>query len=160
MDVWGEDVRDKLVKQWHTQIPWPDVKTGLKRLRQKFEIIVLANGSTRLQLDIIKAANLSFDMLFSSQLLGLTKPDPVIYTRAAELVGADLGKGEGVMVAAHAYDLRAAKGMGMGSVYTRRETEDVEEDFGDIEGSVDLFVDGRGESRECGLATLADILGC
>lgn len=153
-------MRDKLVKQWHTQIPWPDVKTGLKRLRQKFEIIVLANGSTRLQLDIIKAANLSFDMLFSSQLLGLTKPDPVIYTRAAELVGADLVKGEGVMVAAHAYDLRAAKGMGMGSVYTRRETEDVEEDFGDIEGSVDLFVDGRGESRECGLATLADILGC
>lgn len=160
MDVWGEDAREKLVKQWHYQVAWSDVKKGLERLRRKYEVCVLANGTTRLQLDIVKSANLSFDMLFSSQLLGLTKPDPKIYLRAVELVGADLGKGECLMVAAHAYDLKAARGVGMGTVYIRRETEDLEEDFGDIEGGVDLFIDGRGGSEECGLAALADILGC
>lgn len=35
--------------------------------------VVLANGTTRLQLDITKSSGLHFHMLFSSQLLGLTK---------------------------------------------------------------------------------------
>lgn len=71
--------------------------------------IVLANGTTRLQLDITKSAGLSFDMLLSSELLGLTKPDPAIYHRALELL--KLKAEDCVMVAAHAYDLKAAKKM-------------------------------------------------
>ena len=35
--------------------------------------VVLANGSTRLQLDIAKSSGLSFHMLFSSELLRQTK---------------------------------------------------------------------------------------
>ncbi len=35
--------------------------------------VVLANGTTRLQLDIAKSSGLPFHALFSSQLLGLTK---------------------------------------------------------------------------------------
>lgn len=35
--------------------------------------VVLANGTTRLQLDIVSSAALPFHTLFSSQLLGLTK---------------------------------------------------------------------------------------
>ena len=38
--------------------------------------VVLANGSTRLQMDIVKSSNLPFHMLFSSQLLGKTKVSP------------------------------------------------------------------------------------
>jgi len=42
----------------------------------------------------------------------------------------------------------------------RRETEDSEENFEVLEGEVDLFLDGRGGSVECGLGLLADALGC
>lgn len=72
------------------------------------------------------SSGLPFHMLFSSQLLGLTKvissllpifasllimekPDPAIYNKALELM--QLKSGECIMVAAHAYDLRAAKGV-------------------------------------------------
>jgi FMN phosphatase YigB (HAD superfamily) len=92
-------------------------------------------------------------MLFSSQLLGLTKPDLAIYRKAADLMGVQTE--ECIMVAAHAYDLRAAKETGMKTVYVRRETEDVGEDFGKIEKDVDLFLDGRDGSVKCGIAALA-----
>jgi hypothetical protein len=51
------------------------------------ESIVLANGTARLQIDVTKSAGLDFDMLLSSELLGLTKPDPAIYRKAIELLG-------------------------------------------------------------------------
>lgn len=35
--------------------------------------VVLANGTTRLQLDIVKSSGIPFHTLFSSQLLQLTK---------------------------------------------------------------------------------------
>jgi beta-phosphoglucomutase-like phosphatase (HAD superfamily) len=89
--------------------------------------VVLANGTTRLQLDIIQSSGLPFHALFSSQLLGLTKvvpyvlfvsvnshdyhpplqPDPSAYIRTMDLL--QLRPEDCIMVAAHAYDLRAAK---------------------------------------------------
>ena len=69
--------------------------------------IVLANGTARLQIDITKSSGLDFDLLLSSELLGLTKPDPAIYHKAIELLGHK--PEECLMVAAHAYDLEAAK---------------------------------------------------
>ena len=68
---------------------------------------MLANGTARLQIDITKSSGLDFDMLLSSELLGLTKPDPAIYRKAIELLGHE--PEECLMVAAHAYDLRASK---------------------------------------------------
>lgn len=51
------------------------------------------------------------------------------------------------MVAAHAYDLRAAKKVGMQTVYVRRWTEDTKEDMRKVGEDVDFFigrVDGNG----------------
>ena len=58
-------------------------------------------------MDITKSSKLDFDLLLSSELLGLTKPDPAIYHKAMALLGRK--PEECVMVAAHAYDLEAAK---------------------------------------------------
>lgn len=153
---WDDRTREKLVEVWHTQIPWPDAIPALKRLREKYFVVVLANGTTRLQLDIAKSSGLQFHMLFSSQLLGLTKPDLRIYQKAAQLMG--LKVDECIMVAAHAYDTRAAKEVGMKTLYVRRTTEDVDEDFAGIEKEFDLFVDGRDGSEDCGIAALAKVL--
>lgn len=69
---------------------WSDSLRGIERLKSKYFVcvylqlpsdamtfivisVVLANGTTRLQLDIVKSAGLPFDTLLSSQLLELTK---------------------------------------------------------------------------------------
>jgi 2-haloalkanoic acid dehalogenase type II len=154
-EEWGDEVREQLVRSWHRQEAWPDAGEALSRLKKHLYVVVLANGTTALQLSIVKSANLPFHMLFSSQLLGLTKPDPDIYRKAAELMGVNVD--ECVMVAAHAYDVRAAKEVGMGTVYVRRWSEDIEEDFGAITKEFDEFVDGR---EGGGLKKVADMLGC
>ncbi|KAJ7248615.1 HAD-like domain-containing protein [Mycena haematopus] len=138
--VWDEDVRQDLVNSWHNQTSWADSIAGIELLKQDYFVVVLANGTMRLQLDIVKSTGLPFHSLLSSQLLNLTKPDPQIYSRAVELL--DLNPSDCVMVAAHAYDLRAAATIGMKTVYIHRKTEDLEEDMGLIRTEFDAFVDG------------------
>jgi FMN phosphatase YigB (HAD superfamily) len=69
--------------------------------------IVLADGETRHQLDMTKSAGLSFDMLLSSEILSLAKPDPTMYYKAAGLLKCK--PEECVMVSAHHDDLITAK---------------------------------------------------
>ncbi|OOF96638.1 hypothetical protein ASPCADRAFT_506273 [Aspergillus carbonarius ITEM 5010] len=137
-----EEERERLVSAWHFQGAWDDTIEAITRLKERFMVIVLANGTTRLQLDLIQSSGIPFHALFSSQLLGLTKPDPAIYRKALELLQVE--PDEAVMVAAHAYDLRAAKGVGMRTVYIYRDTEDLDEDMGVVRREVDVFLDGEG----------------
>lgn len=155
----SDEQLEKCVEAWHTQQAWPDVATALPKLRRHFDCVVLANGTARLQVDIAKSADLSFDLLLSSEVLGLTKPDPAIYHRAMELLKRQ--PSECVMVAAHAYDLRAAKGVGMRTCYLRRWTEDLGEDFGVVERESDWFVDCRqATAGEGGLGGIGEMFGC
>lgn len=154
--------QDQAVRAWHHMTAWPDVLPALSRLGEEYEVFVLANGTTRLQLDQARSSGLSYDMLFSSQLLGLTKPDPEMYKKSMPLVGVE--PQEALMVAAHAYDLRAAKKVGMQSVYIRRWTEDTIEDMAQVRKDVDLFIGGttpdleRTTQADGSLTELADIL--
>ncbi|PWY92566.1 haloacid dehalogenase [Aspergillus heteromorphus CBS 117.55] len=150
----GEEERGELVEAWHTQGAWSDAVEAIERLKERFMVIVLANGTPRLQLDLVRSSELSFHALFSSQLLGLTKPDPAIYRKALELL--QIAPEEAVMVAAHAYDLRAAKRVGMRTVYIRRETEDLDEDMDVVREGVDVFLE-EGEGKGGPLKQLADL---
>ncbi|CAD0028166.1 unnamed protein product, partial [Aureobasidium pullulans] len=108
-------VKDRCITAWHSQQAWPDVAPALQRLRDEgYEIVVHANGTTRLQLDLCRSSGLQFDALFSSQLLGRWS---CLQRDASECV----------IVAAHAYDLRGAKAVGMKTVYVYRWTDDVKE---------------------------------
>jgi 2-haloalkanoic acid dehalogenase type II len=153
LDRLTEEQRIQCVAAWHKQEAWGDVLEGLARLRRSgADVCVLANGSTRLQIDITKSAGLHFDMLFSSQLLGITKPDLRIYRTVVKDI-LWLEPGECLMVAAHAYDLRAAKKAGLKTAYIRRWTEDRDEDMKAIEEENDIFIEEEGLSR------LANLLG-
>ncbi|WRT65408.1 haloacid dehalogenase, type II [Kwoniella shivajii] len=157
-EEFGEEERDRLVLGWHNQVAWPDAIKGIERLKTKFDCVVVANGTTRLQLDIISSSNLPFHTLFSSQLIGYTKPDPRMYQTSLELIGRK--PNQTAMVAAHAYDLRAAKDIGMKTIYIQRDTEDPDEDMDIIRDQVDLFIDGRSSAGDKGgLMRLADSFG-
>jgi 2-haloalkanoic acid dehalogenase type II len=145
-ETWDESIRNKLVHQWHVQKPWPDVIPALNVLRaqQNWFLVVLANGTTRLQHDIVQSSDIPFHSLLSSELLGLTKPDPAIYRKAIELV--QLPAEKCVMLASHLYDLKAAKDVGMQTIYVHRTTEDPGLEKIDLQGEhnyVDLCFDER-----------------
>ncbi|KAJ6511375.1 haloacid dehalogenase [Mycena vitilis] len=156
--VWDEGVRQTLVNSWHNQTAWPDSIAGIELLKQDYfvQVVVLANGTTRLQLDIAKSTGLPFHSLFSSQLLQLIKPDPQIYLKTVELL--DLRPSDCIMVAAHAYDLRAAAKIGMKTVYIKRKTEDLDENMDLIQTEFNAFVDGTTDGLTGGIPAVAAIL--
>jgi 2-haloalkanoic acid dehalogenase type II len=119
------EIREDLVKAWHRQKAWPDVADAIRKLRHErgYEVFVHANGSTRLQLDIARSAGLQFDLLISSEMLGTYKPGTENYLKAMQLL--KLKPEECVTVAAHAYDTRGAKAVGMKTVYVYRWSDDI-----------------------------------
>ena len=134
-------VKADLITAWHRQPAWPDVAPAIEKLRKRgLEVFVHANGTTRLQLDLCKFAGLRFDMLFSSYLLGVYKPARENYTKMLEMI--QRRPEECVTVAAHAYDTRGAKNVGMKTVYIYRWTDDVNEDQGEIKKDHDVWLDG------------------
>ncbi|KAF4436988.1 haloacid dehalogenase [Fusarium albosuccineum] len=140
-----DDAKTRLIRAWHAQPAWPEVQKAIQAIRQQLglEVFVHANGTTRLQLDLTRSSGLTFNMLFSSQLLGLYKPNLDAYKKALQLV--KLRPDEVVMVAAHAYDLRAAKKCGMKTVYIHRWTDDVDEDMENVKHEFDVFLEGMEE---------------
>lgn len=69
--------------------------------------MVHANGTTRLQIDLVKSSGLNFNAVISSEILGVAKPDPRMYRRGLELL--KLRPEECMMVAAHRYDVLGAR---------------------------------------------------
>lgn len=122
-----EGGKEQVCKAWHHSKAWPEVKDAMDNLRKEgYELFVHANGSVRFQLDLTKSAGLHFDLLFSSELLGSYKPEAEAYMKALRLL--QLQPQDCILVAAHAYDLRGAKAVGIKTVYIKRWTDDIDED--------------------------------
>ncbi|CAM1510932.1 Fc.00g084450.m01.CDS01 [Cosmosporella sp. VM-42] len=136
------DTKRRMIEAWHSQPAWPEVQEAIRTVREDLglEVFVHANGTTRLQLDLSRSSGLSFNMLFSSQLLGCYKPSPDAYNNALDLV--KLKPEEVVLVAAHAYDLRGAQNVGLKTIYIHRWTDDVDEDMEKVRMEFDAFLEG------------------
>lgn len=145
-DLFTEAIVAKLIQAWHLQVAWPDVAAAVKKLRQRgLEVFVHANGTTRLQLDLVRSSGLvedsGFDMLFSSELLGVYKPQPESFEKLFKLIKRK--PEECVMVAAHAYDVRGAKKAGMKTIYVYRWSDDILEDQEKVkQEGFDIYLQG------------------
>jgi 2-haloacid dehalogenase len=143
---------DELNWAWHRLDPWPDVVTGLTRLKRRLMLITLSNGNVRLMVDMAKRAGLPWDAILGAEVSGFYKPTPQSYDRTAELL--QLQPSECMMVAAHPSDLAAAATRGFRTAYVHRPLE-----FGGQrerrrpeEGTFDISVDS--------FEALADTLEC
>lgn len=134
-----------LIRAWHSQKAWPEVSRAINTIRTNLglEVFVHANGTTRLQLDLVHSSGLEFDMLFSSQLLGAYKPKPEAYEKGLQLI--NLQPQEVVLVAAHAYDLRGAKFCEMRTIYIHRWTDDIDEDMNVVKTEFDGFLENMND---------------
>ena len=113
--------KDDLNGVWHRLDPWPDSASGLDRIRERFLTAALSNGSMAMLANLSKHAGLVWDCVLSVELFKRYKPDPEVYRGAASLLA--LPTGNVMMVAAHKYDLEAAKREGMQTALVSRPDE-------------------------------------
>jgi 2-haloacid dehalogenase len=106
---------------WHRLQPWSDSVAGLTRLKQRFTIAPLSNGNFSLLTDMGKHAGLPWDAILSAELFRHYKPDPETYLGAAQLLG--YRPDQVMMVAAHTYDLKAARSFGLQTGFLFRPDE-------------------------------------
>ncbi len=115
------DEKDNLVKIWHRLTPWPDVVSGLKRLKSRYIIGTLSNGNVGLLTRLAKNGGLPWDVVLGAETARAYKPMPEAYTRSADLL--NLKPRELMLVAAHNGDLRAAQQQGLATAFIPRPTE-------------------------------------
>jgi 2-haloacid dehalogenase len=116
----AEDL-DKLTGAWHRLHPWPDVLEGMQRLATHYFLGPLSNANVALLVRLRKFSDLPWDFILGADLWQHYKPDPETYLGACRLLG--LRPDEVMLVAAHNYDLRAARAQGLCTAFIPRPTE-------------------------------------
>jgi 2-haloacid dehalogenase len=106
---------------WWWLSPWPDVLPGLKRLRRRYVISPLSNASFAGMVHLARCSGLPWDCVITAENARCYKPRSEVYQTAVALLG--LAPAEVMMVAAHNYDLAAARANGMQTAFVPRPTE-------------------------------------
>jgi 2-haloacid dehalogenase len=132
---------DALNLAWHRLDPWPDSVEGLRRLKERFIIASMSNANIRLIVDMARHAGLPWDAILGAEVAQAYKPSPETYLRAIEILG--LQPEEICMVAAHNYDLAAARECRIKTAFVHRTTEYGPQQTTDLQPSQDWdFVAG------------------
>jgi len=112
---------EALARVWWRLHPWPDAVPGLRRLKRKYIISPLSNASFIGMVELARSAGLPWDCVITAENARCYKPRPEVYRTVIDLLG--LAPGEVMMVAAHNYDLAAARGEGMATAFVPRPLE-------------------------------------
>ena len=137
---------------WHKLDAWPDSVPGLTRIKKKFLIGPLSNGSLILLASMAKRASIPWDFILSSDTFKAYKKDAKIYLGAIDLIG--IKPCEILMVAAHNDDLKAARSHGMGTAFVNRPSE-----YG-IDQTKDFDAEEKWDFITASIEDLATDLGC
>ena len=112
---------DRLVYARWALSPWPDSVTGLTQLKKRYVLSPLSNASFAGMVRLAKFAGLPWDCIITAENARRYKPAPEVYRLAVGLLG--LPAAQVMLVAAHNYDLRAARGEGLRTAFVPRPTE-------------------------------------
>lgn len=116
-----DDQLEILNRAWHRLDPWPDVAEGLARLKPRFVLATLSNGNISLMVNMAKRAGLPWDAVLGAEAAKAYKPQPEAYLTTARLLA--LAPEQCLMVAAHHYDLDAARACGFRTAFVARPGE-------------------------------------
>jgi 2-haloacid dehalogenase len=116
-----EDVLCELNLVWHRLDAWPDVPSGLTRLKRRFLLAPVSNGNISLMVDLARRNGLPWDAILGSEVARDFKPKPGVYLAACEAF--DLAPAECMMVAAHSNDLSHAAACGLRTGHIARPNE-------------------------------------
>lgn len=111
----------ELSRAWRRLDPWPDVVSGLTRLKSGYIIAALSNANISLAVSMAKRAGLPWDLILGAELVQTYKPMPVVYDSAPAIL--DLDPSQVMMVACHVWDLEAAAARGLRTAFVERPDE-------------------------------------
>lgn len=148
----SEVERQDLNLAWHRLNPWLDSIPGLIRLKSKYLIAPLSNGSLTCLAGMAKRAGIPWDFVFSSDMHQAYKTNPKVYRNAIQLLG--LAPHQVMMAAAHNHDLAAARAEGMPTAYINRPTE-----YG-IDQKKDMTAESDWDIVTESIEEVATALGC
>ncbi len=117
----SEEEKRTLNLAWHRLDAWPDVPSGLARLKRGYVIAPVSNGNISLMVDLARRNGLPWDVILGAEIAGDYKPKPRVYLAAAEAL--DLKPEACMMVAAHSKDLAAAAEVGLRTAHVARPNE-------------------------------------
>jgi 2-haloacid dehalogenase len=112
---------EHLNRAWTRTRPWSDSVAGLTLLKRRYILSPLSNASFAWLIDIARFAGLPFDCIISAENARCYKPHPEVYLTAVNLL--DRKPEQVMLVAAHNYDLRAARSLGLRTGFISRPTE-------------------------------------
>ena len=135
LDQFGLDAipaaeRDTFTNGWRRLDPWPDVPSGLQRLRSRYLLAPNSNGNIALMVRLARWANLPWDTILGAEIAQGYKPQPQVYLRSVAALG--LEPAQVMMVAAHNGDLHAAAACGLQTAFVPRPTEHGSGQTGDL----------------------------
>jgi 2-haloacid dehalogenase len=121
--------------------PWPDTLVGLEALSDFSTVLGLSNASRRVLAALSANAGMRWHQVLSAEDAGTYKPDTALY-EAAIASSPSAANDPPMMVAAHAWDLRAAAAAGMRTAYIPRPNGDAprpDDDFDIVATSLEDF---------------------
>jgi 2-haloacid dehalogenase len=125
----ASDTRYDLAQSWRRMPAWPGAREAVAALREQYIVAPLTILSWPMAVGSSRKNGINWDSILSCDILGIYKPDPRCYSRAAEIV--DCAPEEIVMVASHPSDLRAGIAAGYRSAYVLPRLEDPGDDYTD-----------------------------
>lgn len=132
---------------WQQLVPWSDTAAGVASMRADAIVATLSNTDMATMVNLFKRLEIGWDAVLTAEVFGRFKPDPQVYRGALRYLGVE--PSEAAMVASHPYDLRAAREVGMGTVFVSRPAEygDPALAHTDSDNEFDQHVSGIGEIR-------------
>ncbi|MGQ0568008.1 MAG: haloacid dehalogenase type II [Armatimonadota bacterium] len=104
---------------WRELSPFPDVIPALERLKSHYRLVVLSNGEPEFLDHLVRhRVQWEFDAVISVSPIGVFKPHPAVYRRAAGILGLEVG--ECLMVSSNSFDVVGARSCGMRGAYVDR----------------------------------------
>lgn len=117
----GEAEVAHLAHAWRRLDPWPDTLPGLQRLKSRYIISTLSNGSFATLTQMARHGGLPWDCIISTELRNTFKPEREAYLLAPSLL--DLEPDQVMLVAAHDSDLKGAQRAGLHTALVPRPLE-------------------------------------
>jgi len=112
---------DDLAHAWSRLDPWPDTVSGLQRLKSRYIISPLSNGSFATLTSMARWGGLPWDCIISTELRQTFKPERTAYLLPPTLL--ELQPEEVMLVAAHDNDLKGAQAAGLHTALVPRPLE-------------------------------------
>jgi 2-haloacid dehalogenase len=112
---------DDLAHAWSRLDPWPDTVTGLQRLKSRYTVSPLSNGSFATLTAMAKRGGLPWDCIISTELRQTFKPEREAYLLPSTLL--ELPPDQVMLVAAHDSDLKGAQTAGLRTALVPRPLE-------------------------------------